>query len=554
MGGPKMKVDSVQRELRRAGVHVSRRELLRVAAIGGASLAAGAPALTRSAGAAQSAEPQQGGVWRMAIAANPTAYPITTPGALVDILVNKTIYNGLVKYQLTDGSIEVVPDLAESWEASADLMKYTFRIRSGVTWHDGQPLTVEDIKFTFDAVLNPDVNARFRGTISSVESVDIVDEQTVAFTLNQPFAPLPVMLGYNQAIVPKHLLEGQDLNEPVEFLKNPVGSGPFTFSELSQGAYLEVVANEQYFGGRPHLDSIIFQVITDGNARVAQVRSGEVDFTVIEPPQVDSVANDPNLKVVEASQVNYYFFAINHTLPRFQDPRVRQALTLAVNREAIVTNILKGFGTVATGPIHPSLGEFYNPDVTTYAYDPEQAAALLAEAGWTKGSDGILVNSAGERFTILFNGPRGYPVLEQLLTYAQQEYQNLGFEVTLEVSEWSVHLEQYHNLQYDMLVQWWITPPDPDLYAHYFSESASNWWAYSNPELDKQLVAARSEPDHARRVEQYHQIQQVLSEELPVVYLYYQQEIQVISQRTQGLPEMGYRDALSWADEIWIDE
>lgn len=548
-----MKIEAVQAELQRAGMTVSRRELMRLAMAGAGAIGFGAPLLAQGSAGAQTPVPPQGGVWRMAIAANPTAYPITAPGALVDILVNKTIYNNLVQYKLTDGAIEVVPDLAESWEASPELDQYTFTLKSGVTWHDGQPLTADDVKFTFDAVLNPEVNASFRGPVSSIESVEVVDPQTVVFNLKYPFAPLPVMLGYNQAIVPRHLLEGQDLNQPAEFLRAPVGSGPFMFKTFSQGAYLEVAANEAYFEGRPNLDGIIFQVITDGNARVAQVRSGDIDFTVVEPPQAESVSNDPNITVIEAPQVNYYFFAVNHTVARLQDPRVRQALMLAVDRQAIVDTVLKGYGRIATGPIHPALGDYYNPDVKTYGYDMEQAAQLLADAGWTKGDDGILVNAAGERFTILFNGPKGFPVLEQLLTYAQQQYQSLGMEVTLDIPEWSVHLEKYHNLEYDLLVQWWITPPDPDLYDHYHSESPSNWWAYKNPELDEQIVQARSEADPATRVGYVHQIQTFLAEELPVIYLYYQREIQARSKRTQGLPEMGYRDALSWADDIWLE-
>jgi peptide/nickel transport system substrate-binding protein len=549
----KMEIQDVQANLERTGVHVSRRDLMRLAMAGGTAVALGAPLLTRQEALAQE-EPVVGGVWRMALTANPTAYPITAPGAIVDILVNKTMYNNLVKYQLTEGVIEVVPDLAESWKANADLTQYTFKLRSDVTWHDGEPLTADDVKFTIDSVLNPEVTARFSGPISSVESVEVVDPQTVVFNLKSSFAPLPVMLGYNQAIVPKHLLEGQDLNQPTDFLAAPVGSGPFKFGTAQQGSYLEVVANEDYFLGRPNLDRIVFQVITDGNARVAQLKSGDIDFTVIDPPQIDSVSNDANLKVVEAQQVNYYFLAFNHSVDRLQDPAVRQALTLALDRQAIVDTVLKGYGEVATGPIHPTLGDFYNPDVTTYEYDQEQAKELLAGAGWTAGDDGILVNEAGERFTILLNGPNGFPVLEQLLTYAQQEYTNLGIEVTLEIDEWTVHLDKYHNLQYDMLCNWWITPPDPDLYDHYYSESPSNWWAYKNPELDKMLITAREEADLDARVQQYKDIQALLAEDLPVVYLYYQQEIQVMSQRTMGLPEMGYRDALSWANEMWVTE
>ncbi len=582
-------IDHVLRQLREAGIHVSRRELLRLAMFSSAALVSGAalaacggqegggaggatppsgttgaqaspttaPAATPGQQAASTptaaAQPRKGGVWRMALHANPTAYPITIPGALADILVNKTIYNCLTQYQLKDGAIEVVPDLAESWEANDDLTEYTFRLKQGVKWHDGQPFTADDVKFTFEAILNPNVNAALRGPVSSIDRVEVVDEHTVRFILKRPFAPFPVMLGYNQAIVPKHLLEGQDLNQPTEFLKNPIGTGPFKFKEFVQGSHLEVAANPDFFDGAPYLDGIVFKVIPDGNARVAQVKAGEVDFTVIEPPQVDALKGADNVEIREAPQVNYYFFAVNHTVPRLQDVRVRRALSHAIDKQAIVDRILRGYGQVATGPINPLLGDYYNPDVTTYEYDMDKAAALLEEAGWTKGPDGVLVNASGERFTILFNGPKGFPVMEQVITYAQQQYQKLGIEVTLDIVDWPVHLEKYRNLEYDLLMEWWITPPDPDLYDHYFSESAQNRWAYKNPQLDELLVQARSEADRAKRVQLYHEIQKLIAEDLPVIYLYYPRELQAVSKRTKGLPLIGYRDALTWMEKVWLE-
>ncbi len=584
-------IDHVLRQLREAGIHVSRRELLRLAMFSSAALVSGAtfaacggqeggtaggatppggstgaqasptapPAATPgqhavSTPTAAAAQPRKGGVWRMALHANPTAYPITLPGALADILVNKTIYNCLTQYQLKDGAIEVVPDLSESWEANDDLTEYTFRLKQGVTWHDGQPFTADDVKFTFEAILNPNVNAALRGPVSSIDRVEVVDEHTVRFILKRPFAPLPVMLGYNQAIVPKHLLEGQDLNQPTEFLKNPIGTGPFKFKEFVQGSHLEAVANPDFFDGAPYLDGIVFKVIPDGNARVAQAKAGEIDFTVIEPPQVDALKGADNVEIREAPQVNYYFFAVNHTVPRLQDVRVRRALSHAIDKQAIVDRILRGYGQVATGPINPLLGDYYNPNVTTYEYDMDKAAALLKEAGWTKGPDGVLVNASGERFTILFNGPKGFPVMEQVITYAQQQYQKLGIEVTLDIVDWPVHLEKYRNLEYDLLMEWWITPPDPDLYDHYFSESAQNRWAYKNPQLDELLVQARSEADRAKRVQLYHQIQKLIAEDLPVIYLYYPRELQAVSKRTKGLPLIGYRDALTWMEKVWLEE
>ncbi len=548
-----MRIDDTPVHSRRARRGLSRRELLRMAAAGGAA-AAGLGSLSGRLDRAWAAAPvgKRGGVWRMAIPGNPTAYPITIPGKLVDILVDKTIFSTLVKYELRNGAIQVVPDLALSWSANATLTEYTFRLRPGVKWHDGQPFGAGDVKFTMDTVLNPKVNAGMAGVVSAIARTTVVDPSTVKFTLKYPYASLPVILGYNIAIVPKHLLEAQDPNQPVQFIRNPVGTGPFKFKSFTQDSYLEVSANPEYYLGPPMLDGIEFKVIPDGNTRLAQLRSGEIDFTVIDPPQVAAVQGARGIEVRRAPQVDYYFFAINHDLPKFADVRVRQALTYAIDKQAIVKSILKGDGRPATGPINPLLGAFYNPNVETYPYNPEKAQALLAEAGWRKGADGVLANAKGEKFTLLFNGPKGYPVMEQVMTYAQQQYQKLGFDVTLDIVEWPVHLQKYHDRKYDLLMEWWITPPDPDLYDHYYSASPDNWWGYKNAALDQILIKARSEPDRQKRVTLYHEIQAMLAKDVPLVYLYYPPELQAMSSRTQGLPLIGYRDALTWMSKVWL--
>ncbi len=591
-----MKVDSVLEELRNVGVEVSRRDLVKYAAIGSLSVSAAGllaacgsdddepaePAVSSGSTASpdeptsvaeaataapddSTAEPaaeespapagetgQQGGVWRMALHGDPSMNVVQAPGALVDILVYKTMYNNLVKYQLSGDSIEIVPDLAESWEANEDLSEYTFVLKQGVTWHDGEPFTAEDVKFNIDTVLNPENSAAGRANLASIESVEVVDEQTVRFILTAPFAALPVMLGYNRPIFPKHRLEGADFNNPADFLRDPVGTGPFKYVELVQGSHLELAAYEDYHEGRPLLDGIFFRVIPDGNTRVAQLLSGDVDFAVIEPAQLDGVQGNDDIEVRFAPQVNYYFFAFNHDFPFFQDVRVRQALAHALDRQAIIDGILKGAGQLATGPINPLLGDFYNPNVTTYDYDMERAAQLLEEAGWTKGSDGILVNSEGEKFAIRLNCPSTYPIMVQVVTYAQGQYQELGIDLALDVVDWPVHLEKYRAPDYELLMEWWITPPDPDLFAHYHTES-ENDWQYSNPDVDDLIVRARSEPDLDARIALYQELQEVIADDLPVIYLYYPQEVQAM-RRTHGLVEMGYRDALTWMKDVWVDQ
>jgi len=601
----RLEIDKVLEELRANGIALSRRDLIKFAAVGGAAVgtagllaacggdddepeteataAGGAqPTATTAAEAASptarstavgmvrtatvdTATPEaspteadvaaaSGGTWTMALHGDPSMNIVTMPGALVDILVYKTMFNNLVQYELVDGAIEIVGDLAESWESNDDLTEYTFTLREGITWHDGTPFTVDDVIFTVETVLNPDNNAAQRANISTIERVEAVDDSTFTFFLKQPFAAFPVMLGYNRVIFPKHLLGGADFANPADFIRNPIGTGPFKFKEQVQGSHVATEAYADYFGGTPLLDSIIFKVIPDGNTRVAQVVAGDVDFAVIDPPQLKAVEGSDQVEVRLAPQVNYYFFAVNHSKPNLQDVRVRQALAHAFDRQAIVDNILQGTGEPATGPINPLLGAYYNPDVTTYDVDLDRAAALLTEAGWTKGSDGKLVNAAGETFPILFNGPSNYPIMVQVITYAQQQLEQLGFEVTLDIVDWPVHLDKYHNLDYDLLMEWWITPPDPDLYAHYHSESPSNWWAYSNPQVDELASSGRAEKDVESRIQIYHELQQVLADDVPVIYLYYPQEIQAVSTRSKGLPLIGYRDMLTWMELASVEE
>lgn len=543
-----MQIDELIYRFPEIAAQVTRRDLLKMAAVGTAAAGFG---VVPSSAFAQAAVPT--GTWTMALAGNPTAYPITAPGGINDVLVNKVLYNNLVQYRLVDGAIEVVGDLAASWDVNADLTQYTFTLNPGILWHDGTPFTSADVAFTIESMLLPDVNASNKGNISRISSVETPDDLTVIFNLSAAYADLPIMLGYNVGIVPKHLLEGQDLNEPTAFLQAPVGTGPFKFVRLSVGNFLEVEANAEYFEGPPLLETIIFKIIPDGNSRVAQVQSGEIDLTIVEAPQVEALRGSTNLAVREVPQVQYYFFGINHASPVMQDLRVRQAMSLVLDKQAIVDQVLKGYGAVCTGPVNPLLVDYYTSEVTTYAYDPDAASALLDEAGWTMDGD-TRVNAAGERLTIIMNGPQGYPVLEQILIYAQQEFQNIGVAVELQIDEWTVHLDKYRNQQYDVLLNWWITPPTPDLYNHYHSASPSNWWKYANPTADEMILAGQVAADPVARADIYKQLQTMLADDVPVLFLFYGRELQALSNRTQGFVEMGYRDAMTWAEEISVTE
>ena len=378
-----------------------------------------------------------------------------------------------------------------------------------------------------------------------------VDERTVKVLLKSPYAPLPVVLGYNVPIVPKHLLEGKDLANPADFIAKPVGSGPFKFKRYETGSFLEVERYDDYFLGKPLLDGIVFKVLPDSNAQVAQLKAGDLDFAVIGPPQVDTLKATPTVGVREAPQVQYFFFAMNHTNPLWKDPKVRQAFSHATDKQAIVDNILKGAARVATGPINPLLAEYYHGEVERYPYSLDRANALLEEAGWAKGADGIRAKD-GQRFSFVLEGPRGYPVMEQVMTFVQQEYAKVGAEVKLEIDEWNVHLTRYREGNYGLLMEWWITPPDPDLFDHYHSTSGQNWWKYANPEADKLIEQGRAGKTADERVRAYRPLQELLAKDVPVIFLYYPRELQALSNRSQDFPLIGYRDALTAMHKVWL--
>jgi peptide/nickel transport system substrate-binding protein len=522
-----------------------------ITSIIGAATPSGSGAGTAESAATKTAG-KPGGTWSMAIISNPTAYPITAPGALTDILVNKVIYNNLMRYDLKDQkTIVPSPDIAESFEANADATEYTFKLRSGVKWHDGQPFTADDVVFTMKAVLDPNVNASSRSTISAVQSIEKTDDLTVVFKMKFPYVPFPVKIGYNMAIVPKHLLDGQDLNQPTEFIKHPLGPGPFKFKSYTPASFLATERYDDYFRGPALLDGVVFKIVPDVNTQVAQLRSGDLDFTVIEPEQVDPLKSSSNIKVVNALQVNYFFFAVNHKVDLFQDKQVRQAIAYAIDKKAIIHNVLGDTATVATGPINPLLGDFYYPDVQTYDLDLDKAQQLISAAGWTKGSDGILQKD-GKKFSFVLETDKGNPSREQIVTFGQQALQKLGMDVQIQFYERNVHLQRYRDEQYQMLMEWWITPPDPDVWDHYYSTSNNNSWAYSNPDVDKLLDQGRQQTDHAQRVTTYQQLQTLLAEDVPIMYLYYPQEIQALSARTQNFVALGYRDALTHMEGDWL--
>jgi len=471
--------------------------------------------------------------------ADPTLNPWNASAVIESNLINTILFDQLVRYDPTD--LHPAPGLAESWDVAADGLSWTFHLRPEATWSDGVPFTAADVAFTFnDAVLNKDLGARNASAFSPVKRVVAVDDHTAVFELERPFSSLPYYLAYYAGIIPAHVLQGAENPLTVaSFNKGqPVVTGPYRVGEFVAGAYVKLVPNENYWGPAPKLASITFNIIPDGNAQVAQLLAGGLDMvSITNPALLAGVASNPNLEVIRQSQNIWYFVALNLNDERFQDPRVRQALLSAIDREAIIDAVLEGYGVVATGPIAPLQQALYDADVDQWPFDPERAKALFAEAGWTPGADGVLVKD-GQRMVIdMPTGQYGYLVPSTLLV--QQYWEDVGVEAKVDTMEWNAFISKaVVNRDYDAMLAWWSTPPTPDQSGYFETAGAvtgNNIPDYRNPELDAIWERGRAATSLEEQVAVYREAQQLIAQELPYLFLWYPDMIAVKNTRIGGM-------------------
>ena len=316
--------------------------------------------------------------------------------AVNDFRILMNIYDGLVRYK--DGTLEVEPALATSWSISEDGTEYTFDLQSGITFHDGTPFNAEAVEFNFDRMLDESHPYHDTGPFplsfffSAIQDVEVVDEDTVKFTLDAPYAPFLSNLAY-----PTGLIVSPDAvkNHGADFGRNPAGTGPFRFVEWESNAKVVVERNDDYWGGAPSLEAVVFRPITDANTRVAEMLSGGIDVMVEIPP--DSVQNfDGNgFSLYEQAGPHLWFLILNAKEGPFADKRVRQAINYAIDKKTLVEDILQGTAEVASGPTPPAFSWAYNEALQPYPYDPEKAKSLLEEAGHAGASLTFYVTEGG---------------------------------------------------------------------------------------------------------------------------------------------------------------
>jgi len=501
-------------------------------------------------------EPKKGGKVTLPIVGDPIFNPWHPNAYAESNLVNRVIFSGLTR---PGEDLAPAPHLAESWQASEDGMVWTFNLRDDVKWHDGEQFTAEDVAFTFnDIVLNPDMGANGASNFKTVDHVEVVEEFIVDFHMKSANAALPAYLGFNAEILPEHKLKGQDPWELTSFNKEaPIGTGPFKVGKYISGQSVELVANPDFYLGEPNLDTVIFKIVPDANTQIAQALSGELDLFVLEDKaSIDRVKSSNNLEVIANDTTKYFWISLNQENELFTDVKVRQAFLHAIDRQAIIDTVLKGYAKIADAAITPNQAVYYTDEVTRYDYDPEKAKQLLEEAGWSDtDGDGIL-DKDGKKFSFLFEVAQQGD-LEPVSQMVHQYLKEVGLDVQLKTLEWNTMIQKnVIQRDYEMILNWWAYPTDPDVFAQHFSGNAgkgNNIPGYQDEKLDELLLKGQQTSESEERAEIYKEAQQYMSETLPYLYLWYPQEISVVSKRLKGAPEMYLGGKLYYVNEWWVE-
>lgn len=435
--------------------------------------------------------------------------------------------------------LEIVKLAAEEWEVSEDGCFMRFKLRDDLKWQDGAPLTADDVTFTYNLMIDPKTPTAYAADFLNVKEYRQTGPLSFEVRYDAPYARAAIT--WMHPILPRHILEGQDI-VTTSFARNPVGAGPFKLKSWESGSRIVLEANELYFKGRPYLDEVVYRIIPDLSTIFLEARAGKIDFLGLTPQQYLRQTSGPEWdrewKKYKYLSAGYTYLGFNLESPLFKDRRVRQALSMAVKREDIIKGALWGMGESTIGPYKPGTW-VYNDRVKPYPFDPEKARALLAEAGWLPGEDGVLYRDGLPfRFTILVN--QGNNERIKVATILQQQFKAIGVQVSIRTVEWAAFLKEFvHPGRFDALILAWNILDDPDIFdvwhSSAISENGLNFVHYRNEEVDSLLERARATADRAARKRMYDRFQEILHEDQPYLFLYVPYALPMVQARFRGI-------------------
>ena len=519
-------------------------------------LLAGAAALALAA-TAQAQDVKTGGTLTVAADTEPRDLNPATVASNGVFYVASKIVEPLAEMDYEAG---LKPLLAESWEASEDGLSFTIRLRDGVTWSDGEPLTSADVAFSAMEVWKPLQNIG-RQIFADLESVETPDDLTAILRFSKP---TPGQLIENAmpavtAVVPKHLLEGQDI-ETAEYNAAPVGTGPFVFSEYRPGEFYRLTRNENYWDdGHPYLDQIVYRVLPDAGAKAAALETGDIQLTAFSAVPLTDLARLDAIDGISVIPGGYEGITYNITVDfnlrteALADPTVRKAIAHAIDRDFLVDVVFLGYATAATGPVPPTAEDFYEADLPACPFDPDEAERMLDEAGYPRGDDGT-------RFSLRLRPAPWFQETRATGDYIRQALGKVGIDVEIVTADPGGHIAAiYTDHDFDLAIGSPVWRNDPAISTTILYQGGlpggtpfSNQWGYDSEAMNEIIARGQSTLDPEERIAVYDEFQRQAMEDLPVLFLTHFTFITVARDEVKNVANNPRWATANWAD-VWID-
>lgn len=485
-----------------------------------------------------------------------------------DMNVVDAVFNGLVK---VNENAENVPDLA-TWDVSDDKLTYTFHITEGVKFHNGRELTSADVEFTYYAIADPDYDGSrwtdvadivgataYRvGEADAIEGIKVIDDYTISFTIKAK--NVSKASDFTSGIMSKDYYAYETFEDIKDLNDAPMGTGPMVFDIFEVGQYVQFTTNENYFEGRPNIDGVIYKVIPDAIAAAA-VNAGDVDIAEVSPnlENYDTITESGIAEVQEYLGNTYRYIGFNLRLPKFQDKETRQALFYGLNLAEFIDAQWEGFAAPCLSPISPTSWAY--PDASTltdYSYNPEKAAALLAEAGWEDTDNDGFLDRDGEKFTIEWTSYNDYDWPSNLISVAKENWGALGIEVEGNLMEFAAVLELVYDKQdFEIYNMGWSLSADPDPTQIFGSESdvlgGHNSIGFHHERANEIFALGNKEYDQAKRAELYQEWAKIANEELPYLFISIGIKIEGVNTRVHNLELGTFNEVMMQIMDIELD-
>lgn len=456
-----------------------------------------------------------------------------------------------------DEDLNFTPSLADSFWIGEDGLSVTFRIRDGVTWHDGAPVTADDVIWTYEMMANEEVAYANRQYVQYVRSADRLDERTVRFNFTQVHSD-PLFDFVDWSPMPEHLLgeltPAELRNAP--FNRNPVGNGPFRFVSWSANQEAVFEANEDFVLGRPHLDRVVFRVIPEQTTQLTELLTGGIDFMRAVPPaEMGRVEESQQVGTIVYPARSYTYLAWNTRNPLFEDANVRRALTMAIDRQQIVDALLYGYGQIAVSDVMPFQWEF-DAGLEPWPYDPERAKEVLAEAGWEDHDGDGVIDKDGRPFRFVLETNQGNDLREDIIVIAQSNLEKVGIDVQPRLTEWNSLIDRLKRKDFEATVSGWSVDFkfDPtEVMSCEAIEAKYNYSSFCDPRADSLMQQALTTLDREAAKPLWDRYQRIIHDGQPYTFLYYLEERIGANRRLRGV-EADARGHLVSVAEWWIPE